>query len=138
MGFRSVPKVGKAQAWIGLIALVLWLVSLSAHAQGSLPPFLVPPNRVCHALPLHGPNAHSGKLKDHQVPASTQGNGQAQVSEGETGGDSNGGADLIPGQPVLVPSPGEPERAGGLPGPRPPFLPGWPAGGTWPRPPPGC
>ena len=137
MGFRSILKAAKTQPWIGLIALVLWLVSLTAHAQGSFQPFLVLPNRICHALPLHDPNANIGKIKDHRGPASTQGTGQAQVSEGEAGGDKDSGSDLIPGQPVRVPSPGTPERVGSAPGARPSFLPGWPAGGTRPRPPPG-
>ena len=44
-------KSGSVQGWIGMIALVLWLATLGAHAQEAPGAFAVPANRIRLSLP---------------------------------------------------------------------------------------
>ena len=125
------------QGWIALIALALWFASLGAQAQGRLQLSRGPSNRPSLVLPLSGPNAGGGKIKNHQGRSLAQGTGQAQVVEGETGENGTCGSDLLPGHPARVADPGGLGRAGGHAVSEPYFRSDWRAGVNRPRPPPG-
>jgi len=129
-------KPGMIQRWIALIALALWFASLGAQAQGRLPFSPGPSYRPRLVLPLSGPDASGGKIKNHQGRSLTQGTGQAQVVEGETGENGTCGSDLLPGYAPRVADPGSLGRAGGLAVSGPYFRSDWRAGVNRPRPPP--
>ena len=124
------------QGWIALIALALWFAALGARAQGRLQLSRGPSNRPSLVLPLSGPDAGGGKIKNHQERGLAQGTGQAQVVEGETGENGTGGSDLLPGHPARLANPGSLARARGYAVSGPSFRSDWRAGVNRPRPPP--
>ena len=132
---RSTPKAGWVQGWVGLLALALWLCGFGAQAR-TRAELLPAPAQVHLALPRPAASGAEGKVKEQQGLVSSLRAAQAQMSEGESGGKSHAGPDIILGLPVPVPNPGKPESAGGYQHPGPPFPTGCAAGGSKPRPPP--